>query len=145
MVEKTRTTNYTPTLKESLFDFNLGYIFSLIISLMFLTIGAYTVYGSGQLLEGNPTQFSTKLLGVFSANLGSWAYWFIAIAALGTIYGTLITVMDAFTRSLLRGIVVLKEEGITAIEKQNFLTNNCLLYTSPSPRDRQKSRMPSSA
>ena len=23
--------------------------------------------------------------------------------------------------------------------------NNCLLYTSPSPRDRQKSRMPSSA
>ena len=24
-------------------------------------------------------------------------------------------------------------------------TNNCLLYTSPSPRDRQKSRMPSSA
>ena len=27
--------------------------------------------------------------------------------------------------------------------KENF--NNCLLYTSPSPRDRQKSRMPSSA
>ena len=25
------------------------------------------------------------------------------------------------------------------------LDNNCLLYTSPSPRDRQKSRMPSSA
>ena len=25
------------------------------------------------------------------------------------------------------------------------LTGNCLLYTSPSPRDRQKSRMPSSA
>ena len=25
------------------------------------------------------------------------------------------------------------------------LYNNCLLYTSPSPRDRQKSRMPSSA
>ena len=25
------------------------------------------------------------------------------------------------------------------------LSDNCLLYTSPSPRDRQKSRMPSSA
>ena len=25
------------------------------------------------------------------------------------------------------------------------LSNSCLLYTSPSPRDRQKSRMPSSA
>ena len=28
---------------------------------------------------------------------------------------------------------------------QITLINNCLLYTSPSPRDRQKSRMPSSA
>ena len=27
----------------------------------------------------------------------------------------------------------------------NFLAYGCLLYTSPSPRDRQKSRMPSSA
>ena len=27
----------------------------------------------------------------------------------------------------------------------NFYINSCLLYTSPSPRDRQKSRMPSSA
>ena len=29
--------------------------------------------------------------------------------------------------------------------KPNELDHNCLLYTSPSPRDRQKSRMPSSA
>ena len=28
---------------------------------------------------------------------------------------------------------------------REFLLNTCLLYTSPSPRDRQKSRMPSSA
>ena len=27
----------------------------------------------------------------------------------------------------------------------HLLRTNCLLYTSPSPRDRQKSRMPSSA
>ena len=30
-------------------------------------------------------------------------------------------------------------------EVTNVLNNICLLYTSPSPRDRQKSRMPSSA
>eukprot|EP01015_Nassula_variabilis_P032323 TRINITY_DN7501_c0_g1_i1.p2 TRINITY_DN7501_c0_g1~~TRINITY_DN7501_c0_g1_i1.p2 ORF type:complete len:105 (-),score=29.68 TRINITY_DN7501_c0_g1_i1:10-324(-) len=29
--------------------------------------------------------------------------------------------------------------------KSKWETNDCLLYTSPSPRDRQKSRMPSSA
>ena len=31
------------------------------------------------------------------------------------------------------------------INKLNRLDDSCLLYTSPSPRDRQKSRMPSSA
>ena len=31
------------------------------------------------------------------------------------------------------------------IEDNGWSTRTCLLYTSPSPRDRQKSRMPSSA
>ena len=30
-------------------------------------------------------------------------------------------------------------------ERERLVRNICLLYTSPSPRDRQKSRMPSSA
>ena len=30
-------------------------------------------------------------------------------------------------------------------KQTNLLSGSCLLYTSPSPRDRQKSRMPSSA
>ncbi|MFK7982073.1 MAG: NRAMP family divalent metal transporter [Saprospiraceae bacterium] len=124
VVEKMRSTNYKPTLKESLFDFNLGYIFALLLSLMFLTIGAFTVYGSGQLLEGNSTQFTTKLLNVFTANLGDWSYWIIGIAAFGTIYGTLITVMDAFTRSFVRGLLVLGEENISEERKQMALTKN---------------------
>ena len=35
--------------------------------------------------------------------------------------------------------------GHTAIELRERGTNNCLLYTSPSPRDKRQSRMPSSA
>ena len=34
---------------------------------------------------------------------------------------------------------------VTATSNDNKTTWTCLLYTSPSPRDRQKSRMPSSA
>jgi len=36
-------------------------------------------------------------------------------------------------------------EQVTADQDEIDLFGNCLLYTSPSPRDRQKSRMPSSA
>ena len=40
-----------------------------------------------------------------------------------------------------------KKEGWEVKDRIYFLVGNksCLLYTSPSPRDRQKSRMPSSA
>ncbi|MEO0338155.1 MAG: Nramp family divalent metal transporter, partial [Bacteroidota bacterium] len=102
-IEKANTEDYEPTLQQVRFDFNLGYMFTTILALMFLVIGAFTVYGSGQLLEGNATQFSNKLLHVFTSNLGQWSYPVLAIAAFGTIYGTLIAVMDAFPRTFVRG------------------------------------------
>ena len=40
--------------------------------------------------------------------------------------------------------LIYKLTGVLAVEPSNGSTT-CLLYTSPSPRDRQKSRMPSSA
>ena len=46
-----------------------------------------------------------------------------------------------FTREILCVKHYVNKSKISVINKNN----NCLLYTSPSPRDRQKSRMPSSA
>ena len=43
---------------------------------------------------------------------------------------------------------VWREQGFDVnvrLERSGFDAKICLLYTSPSPRDRQKSRMPSSA
>ena len=37
------------------------------------------------------------------------------------------------------------DQTVEAFGEINYLVNNCLLYTSPSPRDRTRSRMPSSA
>ena len=36
-------------------------------------------------------------------------------------------------------------KGLSAVEDLSIRTDICLLYTSPSPRDRTRSRMPSSA
>ena len=55
------------------------------------------------------------------------------------------------TRQLSRAKEQERTRKTTRKQKKKFeiqvgaLCNNCLLYTSPSPRDRQKSRMPSSA
>ena len=61
--------------------------------------------------------------------------------------------LSAINWFTLQGKVSLKIDGCPAIvwgtnpENERFFvgTKSCLLYTSPSPRDRQKSRMPSSA
>ena len=37
------------------------------------------------------------------------------------------------------------KNGLALSSRNSLLSKNCLLYTSPSPRDREKSRMPSSA
>lgn len=128
-VEKIRSTNYHPPLKQSLLDFKIGYIFTIVLALMFLTIGAYTVYGTGNILDGNATQFSNKLLSIFTQNLGSWSYYVIAVAAFGTIYGTLITVLDAFPRCFVRGLRVLKFDDCQNTPEQSAFLETAYRWT----------------
>jgi len=123
VLEKIKSEKYHPTLKESLFDFNLGYLFTTILAVLFLTIGAYTSYGSGQTLDGSATAFSNKLLNLFTTNLGQWSYSIFAIAAFGTIYGTLITVMDGFPRGFSRAIRLFKYKDINNSEVQEIFLN----------------------
>ena len=44
-----------------------------------------------------------------------------------------------------KGKIVALENGISAEAKDTIDAKGCLLYTSPSPRDKRQSRMPSSA
>ena len=50
-----------------------------------------------------------------------------------------------FKTRLLSGIVLVAVALLTIISGGYVLFFTCLLYTSPSPRDKRKSRMPSSA
>ena len=61
----------------------------------------------------------------------------------GAILNTINIRLDAKTVSY---ILDHSEAKVLIVDRQfHAVVNNCLLYTSPSPRDRQKSRMPSSA
>lgn len=119
VLEDEKVTGTKATLKESLFDFNLGYGMTVLLALMFALIGAYTMYGTGDLLEGSSTAVASKLFNIFSTHIGAWAFPFIAIAAFGAIYGTLITAWDAFSRSVVRSLRVLRFDSIEDNEEQN--------------------------
>jgi len=91
---------YTPTLKEALLDFNIGYIGTIVSALCFVLLGAYVMYNSGEVLSDSSTVFSGQVISMFTKSLGTWAYPLIAIAALTTMTSTVITVIDAFPRVL---------------------------------------------
>ncbi len=89
-----------PTVKESLFDFNIGYITTIVISIGFLLLGAFVMYGSGEELSASGTIFSRQLISMYTTSIGSWAYYIIAIAAVTTMFSTTLTVIDGFPRVL---------------------------------------------
>jgi Mn2+/Fe2+ NRAMP family transporter len=99
-VAKTKEGKHIPSVKESLFDFNVGYIGTAILSIGFLSLGALVMYGSGESFSSSGTVFAGQLINLFTENLGSWAYPFIAIAALTTMSSTTLTCLDAYPRVL---------------------------------------------
>ncbi len=99
-IAKRKEGKHIPTVKESLFDFNVGYIGTAILSIGFLSLGALVMYGSGESFSSNGTTFAGQLISLFTSNLGNWAYVFIAVAALTTMSSTTLTCLDAYPRVL---------------------------------------------
>ncbi len=99
-VARKESTGYLPKLKEALFDFNVGYIGTAFLSLGFLALGAFVMYGSGNEFSSAAGAFAGQLINLYTSAIGSWAYLLIAIAALTTMFSTTLTCLDAYPRVL---------------------------------------------
>lgn len=99
-VEKNSEVKGKVSLKSALLDFKIGYWGTLFLALCFLALGATTIYGSGIELEASGGKFANQLIGIYTKNLGTWAYLIIAVAALTTMFSTTLTCLDAFPRVL---------------------------------------------
>ena len=99
-IAKKNETAYSPKLKESLLDFNIGYIGTAVLSIGFLSLGALVMYGTGEEFSDKGTVFAGQLINLFTSSLGSWAYFIIAVAALATMVSTTLTCLDAYPRVL---------------------------------------------
>ncbi len=95
---KKRQIGYTPKLKEALLDFKIGYIGTAILAICFLALGALVLYGSGEKLSSNGVAFADQLINMYTSSIGQWAYYFIAVAAITTMFSTTLTCLDAYPR-----------------------------------------------
>ena len=90
--------NYS--LKNSMFDFDIGYFGTAILGICFIGVGYFTIYGSTETLSDSAGIFSNQLIKLYTISLGDWSYYLIAFAALSTMLSTTITALDASSRAM---------------------------------------------
>ena len=103
MQERARQTGHRPTLREALFDFNLGYGASFVMALMFLSLGALVMFGTGETFEGRADAFAAQFVSMYTSALGGWSRAIIVTAAFITMLSTTFTVLDGYPRVLTAG------------------------------------------
>ena len=106
-IEKNKELHKNPTMKESLFDFNVGYWVTLILGICFMGLGAFVMFGSGIEFSSQGGTFAAQLINLYTATLGDGFYMIIAIAALTTMFSTTITTLDASPRVMSKTIELL--------------------------------------
>jgi Mn2+/Fe2+ NRAMP family transporter len=80
---------------QSLFDFNIGYIGTVITGFLFMALGAYILYRSGVELSPKAGVFANQLIDMYNTSLGKVIGWIVGIAAFATMFSTTITALDA--------------------------------------------------
>jgi len=114
-LERMKQTNYKPKLRETLFEFRLAYLITGGLAIMFVTLGAFMFYGSGNELPNNNGLFANEIVTLYTSTIGDWSYIIIAASAFTVMFGTIIAVLDGYSRSLQRTIELIftkKEEKI---------------------------------
>lgn len=128
-VERIKQTGYHPKLKETLFDFNLGYIISALLAICFLTLGAFIMFNTGKTFSASGVKFSGEVISLYTETFGSWAYPIIAISAFSIMFGTCVAVFDGYSRAMTATIQHLKgaEESTKTDKKTKSLYRLVLL------------------
>ena len=101
MFSRAKDSNYKPNIKESEFDFNLGYFITVITAIFFVTLGAITMYGTGdEMLSGSGVFFAQNLIRLYTNSIGLWSKWIIIPASFAAMFSTTLTCLDAYPRSI---------------------------------------------
>ncbi|KRO27163.1 MAG: iron transporter [Nitrosopumilus sp. BACL13 MAG-121220-bin23] len=123
-LEKIKQSKYKPKLKETLLEFRISYLLTGILAIMFVTLGTFIFYGSGEELPNNNSKFAHTIITMYSSVMGSWSYIIIAASAFTVMFGTILAVFDGYSRALNRSVELLFRKNNTAQPK-----NSRKLYT----------------
>jgi Mn2+/Fe2+ NRAMP family transporter len=86
--------------KDGLFDFNLGYWSTTALALVFLSLGALVQYGSDQKVELAGAAYASQFVAMYASTIGDWSRLLVAFVAFLCMFGTTLTVLDGYARTI---------------------------------------------
>lgn len=102
------------SIKDALFDFNVGYIGTAILAVIFCALGALIQFGSGEEVLSASAAYIAQFVSMYAAVFGDWSRLLITFIAFLCIFGTVLTVIDGYSRAnneALRLLLGKKEAG----------------------------------
>lgn len=87
------------SLSDAIFDFNVGFIGTAVLAFIFLALGALIQFGSGEQVQGASAAYIKQFIGMYAQSFGDWSRLLIAFIAFLCIFGTVITVIDGYSRA----------------------------------------------
>ena len=100
VMEKNRGRASPLTLSEARIDFNCGYGLSTVTAVLFTALGAWVMFGTGVSFLNSGAGFARQFVDLYTLRLGEWTRGLVALAAFVTMFSTVLTVLDAYPRSL---------------------------------------------
>jgi Mn2+/Fe2+ NRAMP family transporter len=115
-------------LRASIFDFNMGYFVATFIGVLFLSLGAFVMFGSSG-FSSNSVQFSGQLIDMYQNVLGHWSAPLISIAAFITMISTTLAVTDAYPRVIVK--IIESAKPVTLTKAKSTYWYNLSLFLIP--------------
>ena len=104
--------------QDGILDFNIGFIGTAILAIVFLALGALVQYGSGEVVEQAGVKYIAQLIKMYAFAIGDWSKLLIALIAFMCMFGTTITVIDGYSRAnneALRILLGRKESSVASL------------------------------
>lgn len=93
--------------QDGIFDFNVGFIGTAILAIVFLALGALVQFGSPESVEMVGGKYIAQLINMYASTIGEWARGLIAFIAFMCMFSTTITVIDGYSRTNIESLRIL--------------------------------------
>ena len=97
---KEKQAQQSVTKSQGLFDFNVGYWLTAGLALVFFSLGALVQYGQSSNIELGGVAFAKQLIDMYALTIGEWARPLVSAIAFLCMFGTTLTVLDGYARTL---------------------------------------------